>query len=81
LDLALLWLWYRLAAVALMRPLAWEPQYATDAVLKSKNKMKQNKTKTKNKTKKNLIGIHEDSDWIPGLAQWVEGLALPQAAA
>ena len=24
-DLALLWLWYRLAAVALLRPLTWEP--------------------------------------------------------
>ena len=24
-DLALLWLWWRLAAVALVRPLAWEP--------------------------------------------------------
>ena len=24
-DLALLWLWYRPVAVALIRPLAWEP--------------------------------------------------------
>ena len=28
LDPELLWLWYRLAAVALIRPLAWEPPYA-----------------------------------------------------
>ena len=28
LDLALLWLWCRLAAVAPIRPLAWEPPYA-----------------------------------------------------
>ena len=27
-DLALLWLWCRLAAIALIRPLAWEPPYA-----------------------------------------------------
>ena len=27
-DLALLWLWLRLAAVARIRPLAWEPPYA-----------------------------------------------------
>ena len=27
-DLALLWLWCRLAAVASIRPLAWEPPYA-----------------------------------------------------
>ena len=28
-DLALLWLWRRLAAVALIRPLAWELPYAS----------------------------------------------------
>ena len=35
-DLALLWLWCRLAATAPTRPLAWEPPYAVDAALKSK---------------------------------------------
>ena len=34
LDLALLWLWCRPAAAALIRPLAWEPPYATGAALK-----------------------------------------------
>ena len=34
-DLALLWLWCRLAATALIRPLAWEPPYATGAALKN----------------------------------------------
>ena len=38
LDLALLWLWCRLAAVASIRPLAWEPPYAAGAALKSKKK-------------------------------------------
>jgi len=33
-DLALLWLWCRLAAAAPMRPLAWEPPYAAGAALK-----------------------------------------------
>ena len=28
-DLALLWLWHRLAAAALIGPLVWEPPYAT----------------------------------------------------
>ena len=34
LDLAWLWLWCRLAAVALIRPLGWEPPYAVGAALK-----------------------------------------------
>ena len=33
LDLVLLWLWCRLAATALIRPVAWEPPYAIGAVL------------------------------------------------
>ena len=39
-DLARLWLWHRLAAAALIRPLAWEPPYATGRALKSKKKKK-----------------------------------------
>ena len=38
LDLALLWLWHRPGAVALIRPLAWEPPYATGVALKKKKK-------------------------------------------
>ena len=41
-DLVLLWLWYRPAVVAPIRPLAWETQNAADLALKRK---KQNKTK------------------------------------
>ena len=37
-DLALLWLWHRPAASAPIRPLAWEPPYATDAALKTQKK-------------------------------------------
>ena len=39
-DLVLLWLWYRPAVVALIRPLAWEPLYAMDEVLKNKQPKK-----------------------------------------
>ena len=35
-DLALLWLWHRLAATAPIRPLAWELLCATSVALKSK---------------------------------------------
>ena len=35
LDPELLWLWHRLAAVALIGPLAWELPYATGVALKS----------------------------------------------
>ena len=44
-DLALLWLWYRLAAVALIRPLAWEPPYAVGVALNKSKKQNNNKNK------------------------------------
>ena len=37
-DLALLWLWRRPEAVALIGPLAWEPPYAMGAALKRQKK-------------------------------------------
>ena len=42
-DTALLWLWCRPAAVALIRPQVWESPYAVGVVLKSKKKKKRNK--------------------------------------
>ena len=39
-DLALLWLWCRLVATALIGPLAWEPPYAAGAAPKSKKILK-----------------------------------------
>ena len=39
-DLAWLWLWHRLAAIAMIRPLAWEFPYAAGAALKSKKQKK-----------------------------------------
>ena len=42
LDLALLWLWRRPVATALIWPLVWEPPYAVGAALErqTKNKIK-----------------------------------------
>ena len=45
-DLALLWLWCRLAATATIGPLAWEPPYVMGTALK---RQKKNNNKIKNK--------------------------------
>ena len=37
-DLALLWLWCRVAATAPIQPVGWEAPYATGAALKDKKK-------------------------------------------
>ena len=46
-DLLWLWLWCRLAATALIRPLAWELPYATGAALKKTKRPKKKKKKKK----------------------------------
>ena len=57
-DLALLQLWCRAAAVALIGPLAWEPPYATGAALKrQKDKKKKKKKKKERKEKKKESGV------------------------
>ena len=53
----LLWLWHRLAAVALIRPLAWEPPYAVIAALKRKKKKKKRRKKQTNKIHNSLFII------------------------
>ena len=40
LEVVLLWLWCRLAAVAAIRPLTWELPYAKGVALKKKKKKK-----------------------------------------
>ena len=83
LDPALLWLWQRPAATALIRPLAWEPPCATGAALEKTENNNNNMVK---------IGVPIMAQWlmnptrnhkvagsIPGLAQWVKDPALPWA--
>ena len=42
-NLALLWLWRRPVATALIEPLAWEPPYAMGAAQEKKKKKKKKK--------------------------------------
>ena len=53
-DLALLWLWCRPAAVALIRPLAWEPPHAAGAAILRQKRPKKKKKYLKN-PKEDLI--------------------------
>jgi len=64
LDLVWLWLWRRPVATAPIRPLAWEPPYATGVALKSK----------KSKSQKKKKGETEMIEWR---GQRVRGLEMP----
>ena len=76
--LALLWLWGRPAAVAPIRPLAWEPPYAMGVALKSKKK----KRTMFHCLTTGLMASWEgwDPGSIPGPAQWVKDSVLPAVA-
>ena len=80
-DPALLWLWRRLAATAPIRPLAWEPPYATEVAQEMAKRPKKKKkfifgVPLVAQQVKNPTSIHKDAGLIPGLAQWVNDLAL-----
>ena len=51
LDPELLWLWWRLAAIAPIQPLAGEPPHAVGEAKKKKKKKKKRKEKRKEKKK------------------------------
>ena len=74
LDLVLLWLWFRSAAIAPVRPITWEPPYALGAALE--------KTKKKKKEPNCIIsGCCGGVGSIPSLVQWVKGSCIATAKA
>ena len=63
----LLWLWHRLAAVAPIGPLAWEPPYAAGVALKRQKDKKKKKCSEpwfKIKSKRNLRGDKIREAWL-----------------
>ena len=82
LDPTLLWLWQRPVAIALIRPLAWEPPHATGAALEKAKRQtnKQTKMKKQNKknqpNKKNLECHHKVGESVPIMVPQIHPLSL-----
>ena len=80
-DLALLWFWHnRLAAVAPIRPLAWEFPYATGVALQSKKTPRLKATAGVPVVAQwltNPTRNHKVAGSVPVLAPWVKNPALP----
>ena len=81
LDPVLLWLWRRPVATAPIRPLAWEPLYATGAALEEPKKQTDKTTMRASSHSGSVVtnptSIREDRGVILGLSQWVKDLAFP----
>ena len=56
-ELALLCLWRRLAAIALIQPLAWELSCAVGAALKDKKRKKERKKEKEKRKEKKKEGV------------------------
>ena len=67
-DLALLW--RRPAAEALIRPLAWEPPYASDAALKRQNPPPKKKEKRKKERREGEPSVQILGRWRASWRMW-----------
>ena len=79
LDPTLLWLWHRPAAIALIRPLGWEPPCAAGVALKKKTKNKKRKILSAPPQQAPLcphIGTTPKNDHSSGLQQHVLALSI-----
>ena len=63
-NTVLLWLWCRLAATALIQPLAWKPPYAAGAALE---KAKRQKKKKKKETLRFYVFKRKECKYMPGI--------------
>ena len=75
-DLALLWLWRRLAAVALIHLLAWEPPYATGLALKRQKTHPQKKRKRKVLASHYLLKKKTIGELVEQAKMWLMQLVL-----
>ena len=79
LDLALLWLWCRLAAVALIQPLTWELPNVSGVALKSKKREMVIIKKTRNKNtgedgekRESLCAVRRNVNWCTTMENILE---------
>ena len=70
LDPTLLWLWWRPAATAPIRPLAWEPPYAAKSSLRKGKK-------TKKKKKKKVTQLLRNRGEFPSYITWKAVFLVP----
>ena len=91
-NLALLWLWCRLAETALVRPLVWEPPYAMGVALKGQ-KTKQTKKSSPCQPPHSLMPAHRHLGtpnsaqsplpalpWVPRRLVWMAHFTLAQGS-
>ena len=77
LDPLLLWLWCRLAAVALIRPLAWEPPYAAGVALKNQKKKKK---RIRDAKETRSTGLFWGADTDPSVCKLTPAPIIPRTS-